>query len=53
MKVSIQGQVVMLIDEQGTTITISTDQLLEMFRLLCIAVKEDDGLLFETLEFTV
>ncbi len=53
MKVSIQDKAVMFIDEEGTTITITTHQLQEIFRLLCLAYKGDEGLLFETLEFTV
>lgn len=53
MRISIQGKAVMFIDEEGTTITITARQLQEMFRLLCLAYKGDEGLFFETLEFTV
>ncbi|MBA7604210.1 hypothetical protein ES703_11329 [subsurface metagenome] len=53
IKVSITGHLVVFDDYKGNDIHMSTNQLLDLFRILCIAVKEDGGLLFKTLEFTV
>uniref|UniRef100_A0A6H1Z7F8 Uncharacterized protein n=1 Tax=viral metagenome TaxID=1070528 RepID=A0A6H1Z7F8_9ZZZZ len=53
MKVSITGRFVIFDDLKGNEIHITTDQLLELFSVLCVEVKQDDGLLFENLEFTV
>lgn len=53
MRVFIKDNKATFDSETGAIISITTDQLIEMFRILSLAVKEDDGILFETLEFTV
>lgn len=53
MRVSIGGREVIFDDDIDIEVRMTTDQLLEMHRILCLAIKEDNGLLFETVEFTV
>jgi len=53
MKVSIRNNIVILDDDKGNDIHITTDQLLEMLRILDITFRDNGSTVFDTLEFTV
>ena len=53
MRVFIKGQEVVFDDEKGSVIDITTSQLVDMFCILSNIVKEDNSILFKTIEFTV
>jgi len=53
MRVVIKGKSVMLEDETGDQVSMTTDQLHELVRVLNASTREDGSFLFEILEFTV
>jgi len=53
MRVLIKGDEVIFDDETGNRITIRTNQLVEMIRLLKVCSNQDGRIIFETLEFIV
>ena len=53
MRINIRGHDVKLEDEEGDTILITTDQLIEMVRILNAATNQDGAFFFEFLEFKV
>jgi len=53
MLVIIKGKEVILDDEKGHTLEFSTNQLLEILRILNISITDNGVFLFQTLEFTV
>lgn len=53
MLVIIKDKEVKLDDEKGHTLEFSTDQLLEIMRILNISTTEHGVFVFKTLEFTV
>lgn len=53
MKVTFQGQTVTLDDELGNLITMTTDQMVEMIRILNLTLCQDGDIIFKSLEFTV
>lgn len=53
MKIRIKGTNVVIEGELGDCVTMTTEQLLEMVRIVNISFKEDGSPVFETLEFTV
>lgn len=53
MRVLIEEQKVTLDDDSGNTIHITTDQLLEMYKILSTVVIDNNHFFFNTLEFTV
>lgn len=53
MKIGIKGQYVKIEDETGVYVCMSTDQLLEMMRVLNASINQDGAFIFEILEFKV
>ncbi|MBA7496089.1 hypothetical protein ES702_06687 [subsurface metagenome] len=53
MKINIQVGLVQIEDEKGDFVTMTTDQLLEMMRILNVSINQDGGFIFDVLEFTV
>lgn len=53
MRVIIEGQAVRFDDEKGVQIHITTEQLLEMVRILNTVFLEGNRFFFNSLEFTV
>ncbi|MBA7496175.1 hypothetical protein ES702_06773 [subsurface metagenome] len=53
MKISIKGNNVKIEDEADVYVCMSTDQLLEIMRVLNASMNQDGGFIFDLLEFTV
>lgn len=53
MIIRIKGQDVIFEDEKLTTLFLTTDQLIEMVRILNASINQDGRFLFSCLEFTV
>lgn len=53
MKIRIKGESVVIEGQVGEAVTMTTEQLLEMVRIVNISFKEDGSPVFENLEFTV
>jgi len=52
MKIIIKDKQIIISDEKGNAVSMTTTQLIEMMRILNISTNKDGGFIFSLLEFT-